>query len=440
MDNQALPRLAVLAATLLASAMCTHGEITVVEPAAQGPNDTLALTIVPGGEDAAAAAALGWKAGIPGAEVILAPSVKPNPDGAGDTATGPPMDTLLTDSAGRLSVPDLPAGWYYVGVRRWLTDSERARLAPGADLIGFATQEVVQRGSATLSVPGSHRRSVILSEWSEFDEYVPGTYGYSYGGYVELANNADTTVYLDGLVIGLFQADVESVPSTGRCAVEQPLLNDPDGVWIYYMDSLPGTGHEYPLAPGAVAVIATDAIDHRANSPQDGLDLSHANFDFAGTADPVNPSVPRTVVIGPNGECPWCDHGLDLTMGTSAGIVVALPVDTASLPRAHKNPLDSYWIKRIPRDRILDVALIWWPYIVADYGNLCPTLVNSAFDRRPAPLLWSYLPDGTFKTLGQYSVQRKVAYTRADGRKILQDTRSTEADFSVGLRTPFQLP
>jgi hypothetical protein len=33
-----------------------------------------------------------------------------------------------------------------------------------------------------------------------------------------------------------------------------------------------------------------------------------------------------------------------------------------------------------------------------------------------------------------------VAYIRADGRKILQDTRSTEADFLVGLRTPFQLP
>ena len=46
---------AVFAAALVASAMCTHGEITVLEPAAKGPGDTLALTILPGETQAAAA-------------------------------------------------------------------------------------------------------------------------------------------------------------------------------------------------------------------------------------------------------------------------------------------------------------------------------------------------------------------------------------------------
>ena len=70
---------AVLAA-LLACATCSHGEITVLEPAAKPPSSALTLTILPG----EAAAELGWKAGIPGAEVILAPSVKPRAWGGGD--------------------------------------------------------------------------------------------------------------------------------------------------------------------------------------------------------------------------------------------------------------------------------------------------------------------------------------------------------------------
>jgi hypothetical protein len=427
---------AVFAVALVASAMCTHGEITVVEPAAKPPNDTLAITFLPDGEDGAAAAALGWTTGIPGAQVILAPSVKPNPNGPGDTATGPPIATLVTDSAGRVSVPDLPEGWYYVEVRRWLTDAERARLTPGADLIGFMTQAVVERGSVTLSVPGSHRRSIVVSEVSNFPEWDPinGCCYYD-GDYLELANNSDTTVYLDGLVLALFGADSD-IPQGGVCTALLPFDNDPGGVWVFLADSLPGTGHDHPLAPGAVAVVATDAMDHRTNSPQDGLDLSHANFEMLGTGDADNPGVPNTIPIGWNDRA-YMEHGLVFGWGTSWGVVVALPVDTASLPKQMKL---NHLAARLPRDRILDVVLVFWPNLVTVYNELCPILVNGAFDRRPAPLMINSLPGQSWHTLGQYSVQRKVAYTRADGRKIAQHTRSTQADFFVGLRTPFQLP
>jgi hypothetical protein len=436
-----LLRGATVLAALLACAACKHGEITVVEPAAKPPGSAFTLTILPG--ESQAAAELGWTAGVPGAEVILAPSVKPLPTSPGDTATGPPIDTVMTDSTGHVSVPDLPAGWYYVEVRRWLTDAERARLGSGADLIGFATQEVVERGSDTVYVPGSHRQSILISEWSGFDEYVPGACCYYFGGYLELANNADTTVYLDGLVIGLFDADIET-SAGGNCARLEPFDNDPDGVWIYYMDSLPGTGHDYPLAPGAVAVIATDAIDHRANSAQDGLDLSHANFEFVGNADPDNPSVPNTVTIGANGTYGdgYSDvggHGMLLYLGLGAGIVVALPVDTTSLPRGKKFPSSEFTNQRIPRDRILDVFLTYFWNAAITYSGICPHQVNSYFDRAWPP--WElYTPPEGWRQRGQYSVQRKVAYARSDGRKLLQDTRSTEADFYVGLRTPFQLP
>jgi len=432
-------RSAALLAALVACATCTHGDITVVEPAAQGPNDTLALTIVPDAEDVASASALGWKGGIPGAEVILAPSVEPKGWGAGDTATGPPIDTLVTDSAGHVSVPDLAPGWYYVEVHRWLTPTELGRLAPGADVIGFMTRKVVERRRDTLTVPGSHRRSIVISEVSSFPQWIPGTPdSYTLGGYLELANNTDTTVYLDGLVVGLMGLEVESVPPNGWCAGHESYDNDPAGLWVEFMDSLPGTGREYPLAPGAVAVIATDAIDHRPLSPLWGLDLSHANVEMVGTSGADNPGVPNSIPISTNGL--WDPgHGMIFTFNLASAVVVALPVDTAALPRALKFGPDGNWVQRIPRDHVLDVLWAYWSDIAAS-GSLCPIQVNSAFDREPAPLWWSHMPDGDWHSVGAYSIQRRVAYTRSDGRKILQATRSTEADFFVGLRTPFQLP
>ena len=407
---------------------CNYGEVVVVEPAATG-HGPLTLSFQVDGEDGAVARELGWSAGIPGAGITITA-------GGGDTAVGPPVATLQTDSMGRVSVSDLPDGDYFVAVRRLLTPAEAARLTPGEDVVGFLAQAVLSRGANTVFVPASRRHSLVISEWSFFGEPIPGVGGYDFGGYLELENNSDTTVYLDGLVIGLgVRIADDNVP--GGCAAWAYLTNDPEGIWSQMFDSLPGTGHTYPLAPGAVALIATDAIDHSTITPE-GLDLSHANFAFVGDADAVNPNVPNTASIGIRPY--WFGHGLILNGGIATVVFVSLPVDTAALPKTEAGPSDGTYalgIERIPRAGILDAMTIFWPGLTA-YGPLCPQLVNAAFDRRQAPLDISHV-DGEGDA-GRWSIQRKVAYTRPDGRKILQHTRTTDADFFLGLRTPFQLP
>jgi len=412
-------RFALLAAGLLLCATCNYGEVTVVQPAAKGTS-ALTLTIQPDGEDAAVAAQLGWPSGIPGADVTVSPA-------AGDTAVGPPVAVLQTDSAGRLSVPDLPDSGYLVKVRRVLAPAEAARLAPSEDVVGFMARAVVRPGNVTLYAPASHRNSIVISEWSFHPEAIPNVGGYTYGGYLELANNSDTTVYLDGLVVGEGIAPIQDYP-LNPCATWEYLSNDPDGVWANRFDSLPGSGHTYPLAPGATAVIATDAIDHSLISP-DGLDLSHADFEGIGSADADNPQVPNTITLGPHSW--FLDHGI-LFWGVLSDVVfVALPVDTAALP-TQLTPSGSPYA-RIPRAKILDVIALRGNWNGFTYP-FCPHMVHSNFDWRPAQLIVFELRGGP------YSIQRKVAYTRADGRKILQDTRTSNADLFFGLRTPFQLP
>jgi hypothetical protein len=412
-------RFALLAAGLLLCGTCNYGEVVVVQPAATG-RGPLTLSIQPDPEDTAVARELGWSTGIPGAEVTVSP-------GNADTATGPPVATLLTDSAGRVSVPDLPDGHYLVEVRRVLTSAEAGRLAANEDVVGFMAREIVVRGSATVAVPASRRHSLVISEWAFQPAFVVGVGWYSFGGFLELANNSDTTVYLDGLVIGegFFGVAIDAHP--GTCANYEPQANDPDGVWTRYLDSLPGTGHTYPLAPGATAVIATDAIDHSGVVPG-GLDLSHADFEFAGTADVDNPGVPNTVSIGLADYVHG--HGLYLNDIDGEVVFIALPVDVAALPQT-----SNHIVARVPRARILDVISLLETF-QSSYP-FCPQLVHHNFDRYRARLMvdepWNQSP-------GLHSVQRKAAYTRADGRKILQHTRTTNADFFWGLRTPGQLP
>ena len=418
------------AAALLVCAACNYGDVRVVEPAAKGQG-TLTLSIQPDPEDTAVVRELGWSAGIPGAEVTVSP-------GNADTATGAPLGVFQTDSTGTVKVPDLPDGSYFVAVRRLLTSAEVTRLAPTEDVIGFITQTVIKsaqgKGAVVVLVPTSRRRSIVISEWSHFEEWIPGVGGgYVYSGYTELANNSDTTVYLDGLVIGEGFIQPVDLNPPGTCAEDESFSNDPDGIWSRFFDSLPGTGHTYPLAPGATAVIAVDAIDHTGISPLEGLDLSHANFEFVGTSDADNPSVPNTISIGPYEY--RGGHGLFMNEVLDELEFIALPVDTVGLPK-QVLPGSGHTYERVPRARILDViAMISTFQFTTPF---CPHPVNRNFDRYRTRLFVRTV--GSEPDAGRWSLQRKVAYTRADGRKILQHTRTSNADFFLGLRTPFQLP
>jgi len=415
--------LALVALGVLACLTCNYGEVRIVEPAAKGQG-TLTLGIQPDPEDTAVARELGWGAGIPAAEVTVSP-------GNADTATGPPVAVLQTDSAGAANVPDLPDGQYLVEIRRLLTSAEVARLTAGEDVIGFFAKTVVKRGRVTVPTPASRRHSVVISEWSFQDLYAgQGLIWYPYGGFLELANNSDTTVYLDGLVIGLGLA-VSDESVWNYCEMFEAWSDDPDGIWTHWFDSLPGTGHTYPLAPGAVAVIATDAIDHSA-IVSGGLDLSHADFEFIGESDADNPTVPNSIRLGP--EPDRLGHGLILSQTLDAVVFVALPLDTSALPRQMLPRTDRVYF-RVPRARIVEAISLLTTYQIP--YPLCPRLVNPNFDRYRARLM---VDEPWAPGAGLHSVQRKVAYIRADGRKILQHTRTTNADFFWGLRSPGQLP
>jgi hypothetical protein len=401
---------------LLAVVACDYGQVTLVAPA--GPRvGPLTLLVQADSEDAAPARELGWSSGIPDAVVTLT---------AQDSTVAP--QTGRTDAGGRVSFPQVVAGGYAVEAHRWLNAAELGRLVPGEDVIGFATLAGLSHdasgGPHPVFAPASRRRSLMISEWA----FVPGYNGvdtYFFGGFLELYNNADSTIYLDGIVIGqAYSQEFETQPVS--CAQGAIFSQDPQGVWVHFFQALPGSGRDYPLPPGRVAVVATDAIDHRPLFP-DGLDLSKADFDFSGPADVVNPGVPEAIDIGVAPS--FFGHGLFFG-GLSNVPLLALPVQVSTLPH-QPAPFSGWQYVRIPRDRVLDVLALRETYRYA--GTPCPRLVHATFDRRESRLIGN---DGDFVR----SVARKVAYVRSDGRKILQHTRTSAADLFLSARTPGVLP
>jgi hypothetical protein len=211
------------------------------------------------------------------------------------------------------------------------------------------------------------------------------------------------------------------------CAETNPFRNDPRGIWAQRFQAFPGSGHDYPVAPGKTVLIAEEAIDHSAITP--GLpDLRNANFQFNFPGHAVNPAVPLMV--------PEEIHTVYQTMFYEIPEVafVATPLDIASLERRSSKWQGDFAL--VPRDSLLDVAVLYsagevGPQTIAPY---CATIVDTSIE----PLAAFVRPSETYQGDSTHllSAQRKLL---PDGIH-LQRTGVSAADWEIRPRSPGKVP
>ncbi len=413
----------LLCATSFLAACGGGGGRDIVEP--PPPSGNFVLTILASEPDASIAEKLGWTGGIPGAEVTLTPV-----DGSGSPRN------LTTTASGTVSISGLPTGKYRVSVRRLLTPTEIATLNEASGAGAFTGESEVDvtssSGTATVRVPATFRTSLVISEWSFQLNYIPGVGSYRYSGFLELYNNSDTTVYLDGVLVADPFANSLHAPTEGNggadCVRNATYQSDPAGIWTEFMAAFPGTGRDFPLAPGKTVVVATDAIDHRPFLP-DMLDLRGANFEFIGSADVDNPAVPNMIERGVR-EFHF-GHGISFGNVLTEVAAIALPADPGSFVRANVPPNNNEYL-RLPRERILDVFSTISTYYSLQQPprQVCDAIVHPSMDRKYG-LFMVEEPNAH-----HVSFSRKILRTLPDGRHILQSTRTSANDFQRTSRTP----
>jgi hypothetical protein len=339
---------------------------------------------------------------------------------------------MISSATGEANFGVIPPKDYFLEVRRWLNATESAQVPASEAVTGWAARERVSVASGTstqtVAVPASRRRSLVISEWAYNIEIVPGVAAYTLGGFLELYNNADTTVYLDGMVI----AEGFNVPydyPLFPCAGYAHFNNDPLGVWTRFFAQFPGTGRQHPLPPGQSVVVATDAIDHRQIYP-DGTDLSHAEYEFRGIADVDNPAAIDVEDIGIVKH--FDGHGL-IFPGLDVVTILSLPLDVSNLVRRPTaNGLSEY--ARIPAEKVLDVFWVRSNYTGSEYPE-CPQIVNAAFDRAGSRAR------GTDENReGVFSLSRRVTPLIVKGTRVLQHSRSGFADFVRTRKSPGSVP
>lgn len=415
--HQRLAALPVAAVAIFTAVGCGGGGESHTST---GPGDTRAtLSVAVKGSTSAVFTALGWTGGVPGADVVV------TRDGSTQNVSG------TTDAQGAATFTNLLPGTYDISAIRLLTSGERTKLAPSdADVdavvaAGSGFSLAAPGGAQTLTASAGRRGSLVISELERYDLATPDGNFYTFGGFLELHNNADTSIALSGIVVAKgFPGSLDS--PNFPCSLYDSIHNDPDGIWaidIYrFPDGTPA------LAPGGTIVLATDAIDH-SKIVAGGLDLSHADFEFrGGGADVDNPSVPNMVALGPNSGDTPSGHGLEW-YEVDEVVVVARASDVASLPTQFIPNSQTKKIARLPAATILDVLVS--RYALSDPYPPCAQAVNFAFDHQELHVIGS--PDPR-------SAHRKVAATFADGRPVLLRTKTSSRDFAADKATSGTIP
>ena len=166
-----------------------------------------------------------------------------------------------TDSLGLVTFADVLPGRYRVTSLRLLDRGEtrvvaaaHAHLA-GINALGGGGLATVQPPAATAEVEAvaGRRGSLVISEvhdWSPVVDFGPAT-SILAGQYVEVYNNADTTVYLDGKILAsafwyVWESSLDET-SLDNCEEFRRWRLDPEGVWSEWHLRFPGSGREYAL-------------------------------------------------------------------------------------------------------------------------------------------------------------------------------------------------
>ena len=170
-----------------------------------------------------------------------------------------PVEAGTTDSLGHVTFTQLLPGRYDVTSLRLLSEDETARITEadstltGINAFGGGGRVQVQPPSSTRDVEAvaGRRGSLVISEvhdWSPREIGGP-TVQYSLAKYVEVYNNADTTVFLDGKIIAqAFDFVWESDASPDRCRDHERWRLDPEGIWAQRVLRFPGSGRQYTLS------------------------------------------------------------------------------------------------------------------------------------------------------------------------------------------------
>ena len=295
------------------------------------------------------------------------------------------------------------------------------------------------RANASSVIIDSNHKSVTLTAYTVVNTddliisevFFSGTLqpsGNQYYGddYVKLYNNTDHVIYADGITF--FET---KFLTTEKRNYTPDIMSE--AVTVQALYTIPGNGHDHPVQPGELLLLADTGIDHRVANPN-SFDLSGADFEWYDVSTkPSNLDIDGPTVDNLD---KWYCYTLSFFLlhnrGFKAYGIARIPVERDTYLKDYRYDYDydivceagtfpmSGWAYKIPNEWIVDIVNC---SISSQYAwNLCAPKLDSG---------WTYC--GTIdkdKTRYFKAVRRKLLYITDDGRAVLKDTNNSSDDFN----------
>lgn len=330
------------------------------------------------------------------------------------------VTTGVTGTGGIAAFEDVIPGTYEVSAQRALTPDEALPLTgqrvalqlaasiPSRSLVAQPAEPLVLR------LDGSPAGSLVIKEVFYTGSSTPSGGSYFSDQFVEIYNNSTDTLYADGLYIADLYGNSGQINPT---SLPTPYQSDAANVYASNVWRIPGSGTQHPVAPGASILVAQDGANHRGDpnlNPASPVDLSGAEWETFNLRDdgrdidfPGVPNLERTYFTG----------GFDWLLTVFGPAVVLFRVD--DFATLAKTPIPGSTLD--PRIRIPNAAVI-------DAFEALQNGASGSYKRVPPALDAGFVfAAGTYNS---QSARRKVA-TTINGRRVLQDTNNSGADFEI---------
>ena len=327
-----------------------------------------------------------------------------------------------TDVAGKVTVDALVPGIYDI-ITNWemsgkqyktlLKDpaasvDDKARVIVGVSLMN---QRLFEARDMVIDLSAAVVKGLMVSK-----VYYAGTkdlMGRNYGAdsYVEIFNNSDEVLFLDGKYLGL----AESVSPAAY-----PAHENPDSIYLRQICRFPGNGSEYPVLPGGSIVVAAKSARNHQESADNTVDLSRADFEVKVIEGSGNPDVPMLPIISNSTKIQTLNL---INGGLNAVVLFETDEDVLSWPEVYQRGKTSgEMFRRIHKSVVIDgVECLKKP------AQTDPD-VNTK--RLQPDIDAGYITITAVNGYNHESVERKVSRYE-NGRYYLTDTNNSSADFVV---------
>ncbi|MDD4618791.1 MAG: DUF4876 domain-containing protein [Bacteroidales bacterium] len=206
--------------------------------------------------------------------------------------------TFNTDASGVLQIAEIIPDEYTINTSWEMTGAQYKQLISANEMLEDKAKVLLKATIANYPLFDTKNLSVdlekiIMKSLLISKVYYSGTKdnrnrNYTADSFVEIFNNSDETVYLDGKYLAL----AESMTPAAYLASD-----DPDYIYTRQICKFPGGGTDYPLGPGeSIVIAARNARDH-TTSASNSVDLSTADFEVKELDGTGNPDVKALPVI-----------------------------------------------------------------------------------------------------------------------------------------------